>query len=75
MHTWLNIIKNTEVIPSVQESIQNAKAYRGWVALQGGVDMTQTEQLVLLQEACLDPHGIQGRSSMTLWRNKVIYKT
>lgn len=61
------------MIPSVQESIQYVKTYRGRVALQGRVDMTQTEQLILLQEACLDPHGIQCWSSMTLWKKKATY--
>ncbi len=49
---------------------QYVTAYRGWVALQVGVNVAQTEQLALLQEARFNPHGVQGRSSMTLWRKK-----
>lgn len=44
----------------------HVEAYRGWVALQGGVNMAQAEQLALLKEACFNPHGIQGRSSVAL---------
>lgn len=46
------------------------KAYGCWVALQGGVNVTQIEQLVLLQKACFNPHGVQGRSSVTLCEKK-----
>lgn len=40
--------------------------YVGWVALHGGVNMTQTEQLRLLQKARFHPHGIQSWCCMTL---------
>lgn len=40
--------------------------YVGWVALHGGVNMTQTEQLRLLQKARFHPHGIESWSCMAL---------
>lgn len=40
--------------------------YVGWVALHGGVNMTQTEQLRLLQKARFHPHGIESWGCMTL---------
>jgi len=53
-----------EMIPEVWYSMT---AYWGWVALQGRVNLAQTEQLALLQETRFNPHGVQGRSSMPLW--------
>lgn len=42
--------------------------YRHGVSLQDGVHLAEVEELVLLQEASLRPHGIQHRSCMTLRR-------
>lgn len=44
--------------------------YRHRVSLQDGVDLAEVEELILLQEARLSPHGVQHWSCMTLRRQK-----
>lgn len=40
------------------------------MSLQDGVDLTEVEQLAVLQVACLSPHCIQHRGRMTLEERK-----
>lgn len=53
-----------------QGVLQDVTAYGVRVALQRRVNLAQAEQLVLLQETCFNPHGVQGRSSVALWKKK-----
>lgn len=44
--------------------------HRHWVSLQDGVDLSEVEQLALLQVADLCPDGVQSGSCVTLRRHR-----
>ena len=50
-------------------------AYMHSVALMGGVSMAQAEHVILLEEASLHPHGVQGRGRMALKNKDLDFRT
>lgn len=71
-HTYTVLFKTFAWLFLLYRMTPYLTAYRVWVALQGRVNLAQTEQLALLEETCFNPHGVQGRSSVTLREKKCI---